>query len=102
MFPDQAGLRQGTLDRMILKSVAPTQMRGPGIARRIGLLSYDVTRRPREWGIRTALGAEGSAVLGLVIRRGLVLSAIGTAIGVVISVARRATRVDPAIALWHD
>jgi predicted permease len=48
-----------------------------------GLLSYDVTRRTREFGIRTALGADAKAVLGLVIRRGVILSVAGTAIGVV-------------------
>jgi ABC-type antimicrobial peptide transport system permease subunit len=47
-----------------------------------GLLSYDVTRRTREFGIRTALGAESGAVLGLVIRRGVMLSIIGTTAGV--------------------
>lgn len=48
-----------------------------------GLLSYDVTRRTREFGMRTALGADAKAVLGLVIRRGVILSVAGTAIGVV-------------------
>ena len=46
-----------------------------------GLISYSVTQRTREIGIRMALGAGPSQVLTPMLREGLVLAAIGTGIG---------------------
>ena len=46
-----------------------------------GLLSYTVTQRTREMGIRMALGAQVSDVLGLVLKQGMALALIGEAIG---------------------
>jgi predicted permease len=105
------------------------------------VLSYLVSRRSREIGIRIAMGAGASEVFGLVVGRGFLTSALGIAIGVVAAVgltrlmgsllhdvrptdpvtfllapaalcvvallasylpARRATRVDPVIALRTD
>ena len=51
------------------------------------LLAYTVGRRTHEIGIRMALGAKGSDVLGLVIRMGLRLVLIGVAIGLAISLS---------------
>jgi putative ABC transport system permease protein len=106
-----------------------------------GVTSYSVTQRTREIGIRVALGADRRSVLRLVLRQGLFLAAVGTAIGVVIAgigstllerllfgvrgldpltfgaacalfavvtlaasyiPARRATRVDPMVALRNE
>jgi predicted permease len=106
-----------------------------------GLLSYEVARRTRELGIRTALGAQRWDVLQLVLRQGLALVILGAtagagaalavtrllesllygvrptdpltvagvaalliAVGVVACSlpARRATRVDPMVALRYE
>lgn len=106
-----------------------------------GVLAYFVGQRTREIGVRMALGASGSSVVGMVLAQGLKPIAAGTAIGVagslifsgalekllygvraadplvLISVslvllgaallasyvpARRATRIDPIVALRCD
>jgi putative ABC transport system permease protein len=46
-----------------------------------GVLSFDVTRRSQELGVRMALGARRGAVLSLVMTQGLVLAGIGIVIG---------------------
>jgi len=52
-----------------------------------GLMSYVITRRTNEIGIRMALGAERSQVLWLVMRESLWLVALGVAIGVPVALA---------------
>jgi len=46
-----------------------------------GVTAYSVSQRRREIGIRVALGARGCNVLGLVMKEGAVLIAVGTIIG---------------------
>jgi predicted permease len=52
-----------------------------------GTLSYAVTRRTREFGIRIALGAGGSSILGLVLREVCWMLVIGVAAGLPASYA---------------
>jgi putative ABC transport system permease protein len=46
-----------------------------------GVLSYGVKLRTREFGIRMALGAQAATIRRMVLRQGLVVTAIGLAIG---------------------
>jgi putative ABC transport system permease protein len=47
-----------------------------------GVLSYAVTQRTREIGIRISLGASQGRVLAEVLREGMILAAVGSAIGI--------------------
>lgn len=51
-----------------------------------GVISYSVSRRTREIGIRLALGADVGAVRALVLRQGLMPAVSGIAIGLVLAV----------------
>jgi putative ABC transport system permease protein len=52
-----------------------------------GLLSYMVVQRSLEIGLRMAMGAQRTDVLGMIVRRGLTLALIGVGTGLAISVA---------------
>ena len=56
-----------------------------------GLISYSVARQRREIGVRMALGAASSDVVGGVLRRSILLTLVGAAAGVVVAVAASRT-----------
>jgi putative ABC transport system permease protein len=51
-----------------------------------GVMSYGVARRTRELGIRSALGAKRADLLGMVVKQGMIMAAIGLAAGLLASV----------------
>ena len=52
-----------------------------------GVLAYSVQQRRREFGVRIALGASGSSVLGLVLRGAATMIAAGTLVGLGLALA---------------
>jgi putative ABC transport system permease protein len=89
----------GTLNQMVSTSIAQQQfsMLLFGIFAAVamvlasigiyGVLSYSVTQRTHEIGIRLALGAQVSDVLRMVIRQGMLLAVVGIACGVTVALA---------------
>jgi putative ABC transport system permease protein len=53
----------------------------------LGVISYSVSRRTHELGIRMALGAQPGSVLGMILRETLALTLIGIAVGIPCAVA---------------
>ena len=52
-----------------------------------GVIAFSVTRRTREIGVRMAIGADRRRVLGLIMRQGLVLAAVGAVAGMALAAA---------------
>lgn len=135
---DSLGTRRFALTILILFAVLALVLAVSGI---YGVISYSVTQRTQEIGIRMALGAQGTDVLRLVLGQFMRLTLVGVALGlvgayaatrlmttllfgvtptdittfvlvsVVLSIvalvaclipARRATRVDPLVALRYE
>jgi putative ABC transport system permease protein len=151
--PAQPVSSAATMEQLLASSIAPRRFNMlligifAGIALVLaaigiyGVISYTVSQRTHEIGIRVALGAQGSDVLKLVVGQGMMLAIAGVGLGLVASLgltrlmstllfgvsatdaptfavisalltavafaacalpARRATKVDPMIALRYE
>jgi predicted permease len=126
---------------LVMLGIAGAMSIALGVIGIYGVLSYTVSQRRREIGIRLALGAQRDNVLGMVLGSGARMALVGVGIGVVIALAltrgmssllfgvtahdpltfalvavllfavalaacwipaRRATRVDPMVALRYE
>lgn len=95
--PDLLILQTKTMERHLAAMVLPAQLgavafslfAGLALALAVlgvyGVVSYAVARRTREVGIRLAIGASPSNVVGLLMRDGLVLVVLGTSVGLLLA-----------------
>lgn len=72
---------------LVMLGIAGGMALALGIIGIYGVMSYTVSQRKREIGIRLALGAQDSDVLEMVLRQGTKLALIGVAIGIGTSLA---------------
>ncbi len=75
---DQTALRRFTTFLLTLFALTAAAITGVGL---YGLISYLVTQRQKEFGIRFALGARAGDVFGIVIWRAVAMAGIGLALG---------------------
>jgi ABC-type antimicrobial peptide transport system permease subunit len=67
---------------LVMLGIAGTMALALGIIGIYGVMSYTVSQRKREIGIRLALGAQGGDVLHMVLRQGTKLALVGVVIGI--------------------
>ena len=67
---------------LVMLGIAGAMALTLGIIGIYGVISYTVSQRKREIGIRLALGAQGGDVLQMVLRQGAKLALVGVAIGI--------------------
>jgi ABC-type antimicrobial peptide transport system permease subunit len=72
---------------LVMLCVAGTMALLLGVVGIYGVISYAVSQRTREIGIRMAMGAQRQALTSLFVRQGLLLAGIGVVIGVGVAVA---------------
>jgi predicted permease len=80
---------------MILMGLAGAVSLLLGLVGVYGVISYAVSQRGRELGMRMALGAQRGTVLGMVVRQGMILAGGGVAVGLVLAVG--ATRLMSSV-----
>jgi ABC-type antimicrobial peptide transport system permease subunit len=66
---------------LVMLAIAGTMALLLGMAGIYGVISYAVSQRRREIGIRLAIGAQAQEIRALFVRRGLILAGIGLAAG---------------------
>jgi predicted permease len=66
---------------LALLAIAATMALVLGVCGIYGVIAYAVSQRRREIGIRMALGAQASAICALFLKRGVMVAAIGVAVG---------------------
>lgn len=81
---ERLGPRRFALTILVIFAVTALILAAVGL---YGVTSYMVAQRTREFGIRLALGAEARDILTMVLRKSLVLTGIGIAVGVLASLA---------------
>jgi predicted permease len=72
---------------LIMLAIAGAMALLLGVIGIYGVISYSVTQRTREIGVRMAVGAQQPELIRMFVRHGLLLSAVGVAIGIVAAFA---------------